>query len=1026
MDARMRVAIERETDRFAETYTWLEGHMPSSFFAEMNQDDLILITHHLMGLHLQDNLARIHLKSYALVLALDEPEADIRVLSYYGNHGIKHYRTYLADAPPPIPGARSSLRLSAIYFTEAIETIKQPIPSEDLREVKRLVLDQIPGFSAEEFEGLIGSINTRFFRPTSPETVALALQLFSRAKGCDNCQYEVRRNEKWKEEGIPSLQIVLAWRNTPKRDLLYRVAKLVYRHGCVMRQVNATYIDPYSNKSVMLLILGLHGRGGEACWDACDISDLISELVTLKTFELSHQIEKTFVAPGLARGHLGNLLETMGYFIHQVLVNVDANLYTIDSINEALCRHPELTLMLCEGFELKFHPERANQEECRRQLEALLLLIKRLDTGQQLNDSRRKNVLSQGVNFVSHLLKTNFYKENKIALAFRLDPHYLDAVPFDRALRFPELPFAVFFIRGHHFIGFHLRFRDLARGGLRTVMPSLREVAVLELGHVFAECYNLAYTQQKKNKDIPEGGAKGVIFIEPSDELYLEARLLAGELESSGFKEDEVSAKISGYLKEQKEETLFYAQRSYVTELLTLINCTPDGRLKASRIVDYYCRPEYLYLGPDERLYDPMIEWIAAESLQQGYKPGIAFISSKPGSGINHKEYGVTSLGVNVYMHELLLYMGIDPKVQPFSIKMSGGPDGDVAGNQICNLHRYYRTTAKLVALTDVSGTINDPEGLDLEEMLKLFYTGRSISFYPPALLHEGGYLLDRGMTRDEGSYVQKTLCWQKKGGELIQVWLSGSEAARLFHLNVHETKADLFIPAGGRPRSLNEGNLKEFLDEMGRPTAKGIVEGANLYLTQEARSALERLGVLIIKDSSANKCGVICSSFEVLAGLILSEAELIAQKGRLVEEILEILRSRAYDEARLLLKIHKETGLYLTDISEAISRRINLFMDELLDHLSKRELPRDPEDPLIRCFLSYCPPLLRNHYRERCLKEVPDSHKIAIIASSVAAGVVYHKGLSWSPNLVDVLPVLWNDPDLAQVLLLSEEAEPS
>ena len=78
----------------------------------------------------------------------------------------------------------------------------------------------------------------------------------------------------------------------------------------------------------------------------------------------------------------------------------------------------------------------------------------------------------------------------------------------------------------------------------------------------------------------------------------------------------------------------------------------------------------------------------------------------------------------------------------------------------------------------------------------------------------------------------------------------------------IHEVKTDIFIPAGGRPRTFNETNIKEFLDETGKPSSKGIIEGANLYLTQKARRTLEKLGVLIIKDSSANKTGVICSSF--------------------------------------------------------------------------------------------------------------------------------------------------------------------
>ena len=77
-----------------------------------------------------------------------------------------------------------------------------------------------------------------------------------------------------------------------------------------------------------------------------------------------------------------------------------------------------------------------------------------------------------------------------------------------------------------HFFAFHIRFKDLARGGLRTVYPEQIEQMVAERNNVFTECYNLAWTQHKKNKDIPEGGAKGVIFLKAFDQIDSESQIL--------------------------------------------------------------------------------------------------------------------------------------------------------------------------------------------------------------------------------------------------------------------------------------------------------------------------------------------------------------------------------------------------------------------------------------------------------------------------------------------------------------------
>jgi glutamate dehydrogenase len=741
------------------------------------------------------------------------------------------------------------------------------------------------------------------------------------------------------------------------------------------------------------------------------VADFLKELVTLKFFEGMERIESTFVDTGLLTGNQGNLIKTIVSFVHQVLSHIDVNMYSLTSIEEGICRHPELVVALVQAFDWKFNPANIKLENYTLARDTFLKLVNNLDTGNEMNDTRRKNILKQALNFVDHTLKTNYYRNNKTAFSFRLDPAYMDCMPYPRKDKFPELPYAVFFMRGLHFIGFHIRFRDLARGGLRTVMPSRTEQVLIERNYVFSECYNLAYTQNKKNKDIPEGGAKGVIFLEPLGWIATEMKIYKQELQEQEIDPETINERLAAYQKEQKLEYLYQTQRSYIESFLTLINCEGDGKLRAKHVVDYWNKPEYIYLGPDENMHNEMIEWIARYSKSCDYKPGGAFISSKPGAGINHKEYGVTSFGVNVYAEEVLRYLGIDPEKDPFTIKMTGGPDGDVAGNEIYNIYRFYPKTAKLLATIDVSGTIFDPEGLDLAIMTELFKESKPLRHYPAKSLNEGGFLLDTFTKREQTAYAQQTLCYRKIDGKLIEEWLSGNEMNNLLRHNVHQVKADIFIPGGGRPRTLNENNIKDFFDESGKPTARAIVEGANLYLTPFARRTLEKAGVVIIKDSSANKGGVICSSFEVLTSLALSEEEFLKDKPTIVSEILDIIQARSREEANLLLRTHKEKEAFLTDISEWISERINLYKDQLMAHLQNVTLSNDPADPLIRCLLNYCPPLLRTRYQKRILMEVPDVHKKAIIATHIASRLVYYRGLDWSPSLIDVLPLVVLDP---------------
>ncbi len=1007
----LEAALKKQSEKFEEYYLWVQEHLPPSFFEDADPDTLVFITHSLIGFDLQDFFTQIHFKNRAIALSLDSPDADLQILKHYRNYGIKNYRTFVSNVPPPFPGVKQCLRITVIYFTEfAKET--SPIPLEKERELFAQITKNHTSLSEQEFQHLLQGMDPRFVRSLTKERLSLVFEVLLRARLQDPCQYEMRFNEEWeKKKETPSLQVVLAWKNVPKYDFLHRLAKVVRRHGLAMKRMAATYIDPYSKQSILVMSLGLHGMKGQAAWKEADIEDFLQELVTVKYFSGQEVIESTFVDSGLIRGNLGNLVKSMAYFIHQALVHSDMNLYSFPNIEEALCRHPELTMMLTEAFEWKFHLEKNDLKKYAAVKEKLLSLVEQLDTGQPANDIRRKNVLKQGLNFVDFALKTNFYCKNKTAFSFRLDPSYLNNLPYNTQEKFPEVPFGLFFIKGMYYMGFHIRFRDLARGGLRTVYPERVEQLLWERNNVFSECYNLAFTQQKKNKDIPEGGAKAVILLEPYERIKSEEEIYKNELERAGTTPEEITNKLKTFTIEQKLEYLYQSQRSFVEALLKIVNCNPDGTLKTKHLIDYYKKPEYLYLGPDENMQNPMITWISNYAKEVGYKPGTAFMSSKPGAGINHKEFGVTSCGINVYMEEVLKHLGIDPKVAEFTIKISGGPDGDVAGNQMYNLYRYYPKTAKLLATIDASGTIYDPKGLDLAIIADLFKNDKPINCYPPDKLSDGGFLLDTKRKREESAYAQQTLCLRKQKGKVVEEWLSGNEMNHILRFTILQTKTDIFIPGGGRPRTLNETNYKDFLDETGAPSSKAIVEGANLYLTPAARVALEDLGVVIIKDSSANKGGVICSSFEVLSGLILSEKEFMEEKSTIVEEILETIRSRSQDEAKLMLESHGKA--YLTKLSDEISTKINKLADELLAYLLPLTLSSDPKDPLIHCLLNYALPVLRKKYASRLLTDVPDVHKKAIIASFLAQRLIYRQGLAWAPSVVEVLPLIVSDPTI-------------
>ena len=180
-------------------------------------------------------------------------------------------------------------------------------------------------------------------------------------------------------------------------------------------------------------------------------------------------------------------------------------------------------------------------------------------------------------------------------------------------------------------------------------------------------------------------------------------------------------------------------------------------------------------------------------------------------------------------------------------MKLTGGPDGDVAGNMIKILHRRYGEHVRIVGVADGTGCAEDPDGLPMAELLRCVHASLPIAALAPSKLGPNGmlYLADN----QEGAARRNTM-----------------------HNRVF---ADAFVPAGGRPSTINGSNWREYLQPDGSPSSRIIVEGANLFLTADARKAIfEETGIPIIKDSSANKCGVICSSFEIVACMLTESAE--------------------------------------------------------------------------------------------------------------------------------------------------------
>ncbi|MDP6542214.1 MAG: hypothetical protein QGF07_05445, partial [Phycisphaerales bacterium] len=393
---------------------------------------------------------------------------------------------------------------------------------------------------------------------------------------------------------------------------------------------------------------------------------------------------------------------------------------------------------------------------------------------------------------------------------------------------------------------------------------------------------------------------------------------------------------------------------------------TPEKET-VSRIVDRLNHDELIYLGPDENITVELIEWIVDRGQRRGYPMPTALMSSKPGAGINHKEYGVTSEGVIVFLDTALRAVGINPDKDTFTLKMTGGPDGDVGGNCIRILNREYGNRAMIVGIADGSGCSEDPEGLDHTELLRLFESELPIANFNKEKLGSNGWIAS--IEDPEGVHLRNTL-----------------------HDRI---ESDAFIPCGGRPATIHGGNWKNYLKEDSSPSSQVIVEGANLFLTPDARRELSNVGTLILKDSSANKCGVICSSFEIGACMLLDSQQFMEIKDEFVEQVLVRLRDLARAEAELLARLHQHhPHLPLPEMSIRVSKMMSRTADSINEHWDS--MTEQQQFELQRLVIEHLPTILLETVGDSLWSKMPPAYIRWMMVKSLAARMVYREGFEY------------------------------
>lgn len=947
---------------------WLESRMSPYFFQAMRDEPEALATlaQELDLLQRNRHLVLTDREQTLIMACVDEAGSLYETLRRIRAGEISY--AMISHSNGPMPDMAQELEVQRFEFNlrphDRIDLQRQlALPPRLQRAIMQELRGIDPGLKRERALRLLKLLwlnNETCIEMSPPARTAWLLWLFAQSNASGGLYLDLREVE---HDGQRETRLLFAVGNPPQEDFLLQVVEVLNRLDIGIRRA---YCQTISN-GVHPYFLGtfyLRHRGGKPLESGSRlVQQMKQELCNTQILAYDGYSYREWVTNGLMPGDDAALVNAFIAFCHTNLAHNCPDRFGLEDVQSAFYNHPEMALQLVGLFRLRFDPELPDRQRYQQALTETNSTIQDYNTGHRWLDDIRRTIYRCCLLLITNTLKTNFFVVEKQALAFRLDPLYLRELGGEFIADLPETPafrITFFFSRCGH--GYHIGFSDIARGGWRTVIARSKDDATTVANSLLREAYVLAHTQHLKNKDIYEGGSKLVLVLDATD------------LDRA----------------DQKTETCRLYKLQYgVANAFLDIFVTSAGRARDPRVVDYYGDDEPIELGPDENMHDSMIEALAELSRRRGYLLGVGVISSKR-FGINHKQYGVTSTGVMTFAEVIMAARGINIRQDRFSIKLTGGPNGDVAGNCL-RLLLERCPQVRIVLVLDGTAAAYDPAGLNHDE-LKRITLQHDLDSFDAARLSPGGLMLYRTDVRQETLKELHRRVERLSDGSLQERWVPLDDFHREYSSLVFSVPSDLFIPAGGRPETVDRQNWREFLLPDGSPSAPVIVEGANSFITPEARLELQKAGCCIIRDASANKCGVISSSYEIIANLLLSEQEFQAVKEQYIRDVLNILEKRAGDEARLILQRWQEAAgsQPYTEISNQISLNINGFYSRLFQFFNERPqlaLRHPFRDALLR----HLPAILREEptFRRR-IGKLPHKYRAAILAAEIATSLVY------------------------------------
>ncbi|MEE1883547.1 NAD-glutamate dehydrogenase [Pseudomonas soli] len=529
------------------------------------------------------------------------------------------------------------------------------------------------------------------------------------------------------------------------------------------------------------------------------------------------------------------LLRAYARYLKQIRLGFDLG-YIASTLNN----HTDIARELTRLFKTRFYLARklTNEDLDDKQQRLEQAILTALDDVQVLNEDR---ILRRYLDLIKATLRTNFYQpdangQNKSYFSFKFNPKLIPELP-------KPVPKFEIFVYSPRVEGVHLRFGNVARGGLRW---SDREEDFR------TEVLGLVKAQQVKNSVIVPVGAKGG---------FLPRRL------PLGGSRDEIAA----------EGVACY--RIFISGLLDITDNLKDGGVvPPANVVRHDDDDPYLVVAADKgtATFSDIANGIA---IDYGFWLGDAFASGGS-AGYDHKKMGITARGAWVGVQRHFRERGINVQEDPITVVGVGDMAGDVFGNGLLMSDKL-----QLVAAFNHLHIFIDPNpdpATSFAERKRLFDLPRSAwSDYDTGIMSEGGGIFPRSA---------KSIAISPQMKERFAIEADRLTPTELLHALL-QAPVDLlwnggigtYVKASSESHADVGDKANDALRVNGNELrCKVVGEGGNLGMTQLGRVEFGLNGGATNTDFIDNAGGVDCSDHEVNIKILLNE---VVQGGDMTEK---------------------------------------------------------------------------------------------------------------------------------------------